>query len=238
MSALVREPCRTATYKPVSTYSDSIGGMPLHFPRVGLSVGEGDSTRKPTSGRVVSPHPMNTELGEVIVDLLVLPRILAAVESAAYGHGRAYRHGGDEFVLLVPNATLEVISSLVRQLKRAVEALTVDDTTFIPKLSAGVWITVPCSHLTANELVVRASEAKAQSKAAYITACALDADGAVIAEWRQLATTLVSIREWLAILPGPVTVAMEATLYWEWVVTQLHAAEIQTRVAHAFLYFF
>jgi len=60
----------------------------------------------------------------------------------------------------------------------------------------------------------------------------------VIAEWRQLATTLVSIREWLAILPGPVTVAMEATLYWEWVVTQLHAAEIQTRVAHAFLYFF
>ena len=160
MSALVREPCRTATYKPVSTYSDSIGGMPLHFPRVGLSVGEGDSTRKPTSGRVVSPHPMNTELGEVIVDLLVLPRILAAVESAAYGHGRAYRHGGDEFVLLVPNATLEVISSLVRQLKRAVEVLTVDDTTFIPKLSAGVWITVPCSHLTANELVVHASEAK------------------------------------------------------------------------------
>ena len=48
----------------------------------------------------------------------------------------------------------------------------------------------------------------------------------------------MSIREWLAILPGPVTVAMEATLYWEWVVTQLHAAEIQTRVAHAFLYFF
>ena len=108
---------------------------------------------------------VNSELGEVIVDRLVLPRILSAVEAAAYGHGRAYRHGGDEFVLLIPNATVEVISSLVGQLKRSVESLRFEDTAFVPRLSAGVWITVPCSHLTANELVVRASEAKAKSKA-------------------------------------------------------------------------
>lgn len=31
----------------------------------------------------------NTELGEVAVDRQILPRILAAVESASYGHGRA-----------------------------------------------------------------------------------------------------------------------------------------------------
>lgn len=41
----------------------------------------------------------------------------------------------------------------------------------------------------------------------YVTACALDAEGAVVAECRQLPTTFASIREWLAILPGPVTVA-------------------------------
>jgi transposase len=68
----------------------------------------------------------------------------------------------------------------------------------------------------------------------YITACALSADGTVVAECRQLATAIVSIREWLATLPTPVTVAMEATLYWEWLVAQLESVGIATRVAHAF----
>ena len=109
---------------------------------------------------------VNTEIGEVLVDRLVLPRILSAVEAAAYGHGRAYRHGGDEFVILVPNATVEVVSSVIGQLKKAVEGLRFDGSAFVPRLSAGVWITVPSSHLTPIELVARASEAKAASKAA------------------------------------------------------------------------
>lgn len=100
------------------------------------------------------------------VDRLVLPRILAAVEVASYGHGRAYRHGGDEFVLLLPNDSPEVAASLVLQLKSAVEALEFDAIEFRPRLSAGVWITVPSSHLTAKEVVHRASQAKSASKAA------------------------------------------------------------------------
>jgi diguanylate cyclase (GGDEF)-like protein len=106
----------------------------------------------------------NAELGEVTVDRQILPPILAAVEAASYGHGRAYRHGGDEFVLLLPNVDVAVITSLVQQLKHAVESLTFDVTGLVPRLSAGVWITLPGSHLTANELVDRASQAKAASK--------------------------------------------------------------------------
>jgi transposase len=68
----------------------------------------------------------------------------------------------------------------------------------------------------------------------YITACALDADGAVVAECRQLATSITAVREWLATLPGPITVAMEATLYWEWLATHLEADGLAARVAHAF----
>ena len=68
----------------------------------------------------------------------------------------------------------------------------------------------------------------------YVTACALDVDGTVVAECRQLATSIAAVRDWLAALPAPVTVAMEATLYWEWLATQLETAGISARVAHAF----
>jgi len=68
----------------------------------------------------------------------------------------------------------------------------------------------------------------------YITACALDADGTVLAECRQLAPSLVAIRDWLAAVPAPITVAMEATLNWEWLVGQLQQVGINARVAHAF----
>jgi transposase len=68
----------------------------------------------------------------------------------------------------------------------------------------------------------------------YITACALDDEGAVVAECRQLTTAIGTVLDWLAALPAPVTVAMEATLYWEWLATQLEAHGIAARVAHAF----
>lgn len=68
----------------------------------------------------------------------------------------------------------------------------------------------------------------------YITACALDVSGAVVAEIRQLAPTLATILDWLAALPAPVTIAMEATLYWEWLVARLQAAGHTAHVADAY----
>lgn len=58
----------------------------------------------------------------------------------------------------------------------------------------------------------------------YITACALDANGSVVAEIRQLATTIATVLDWLAALPQPIVVSMEATLYWEWLVARLQEA--------------
>ena len=68
----------------------------------------------------------------------------------------------------------------------------------------------------------------------YITVCALSAEGEIIAEVRQLATSLEAILAWLALLPGPITVGVEATLYWEWLTTRLAARDIAVKVAHAF----
>ena len=68
----------------------------------------------------------------------------------------------------------------------------------------------------------------------YITACALDAKGAIIAEVRQLSTSIEAVHAWLTALPAPVTVGVEATLYWECLATQLAERGYTARVAHAF----
>jgi len=68
----------------------------------------------------------------------------------------------------------------------------------------------------------------------YITACALEASGAGVAESRQLATTIETVLDWLAVLPQPVAIAMEATLYWEWLVARLQEAGHTAHVADAY----
>lgn len=47
----------------------------------------------------------------------------------------------------------------------------------------------------------------------YITACALDAEGGVLAEDRRLTTDIATLVAWLGHLTGPVTVVLEATLF-------------------------
>lgn len=67
----------------------------------------------------------------------------------------------------------------------------------------------------------------------YITACALDAGGAVLAEVRQMPVSLDSLGAFLAGLPTPITVGMEACLYWHWLHDQLEAQGHAVRVADA-----
>jgi len=55
----------------------------------------------------------------------------------------------------------------------------------------------------------------------YVTSWALDDTGVVVAEHRRLPTDPELLVAWLRELGGPVTVAMEATLYWAW----LHGRE-------------
>lgn len=68
----------------------------------------------------------------------------------------------------------------------------------------------------------------------YITACAVDDAGGVVAEHRRLPADAPALLAWLTALPGPVTVAMEATLYWAWLHDQLSAAGIAAVAAHPY----
>jgi len=67
----------------------------------------------------------------------------------------------------------------------------------------------------------------------YVTACALDASGAVVTEARRLPVTLDALAAFLAPLAGQVTVAVDATLYWAWLAKRLETAGHAVRVAHA-----
>lgn len=66
----------------------------------------------------------------------------------------------------------------------------------------------------------------------YVTGCALDSAGQVVATERRLPTTLEALLGWLQELGGPATVAVEATLHWAWVHDQLTAAGYAVVVAH------
>ena len=49
----------------------------------------------------------NTDNGETTVDREVLPRFMATLEAEVYARGFAYRFGGDEYAVILPNADLE-----------------------------------------------------------------------------------------------------------------------------------
>jgi transposase len=67
----------------------------------------------------------------------------------------------------------------------------------------------------------------------YVTVCALDSTGGVVGEVRRMPVSLEALGDFLAVLTGPVTIAMEATLYWQWLHDQLEALGHFVRVADA-----
>ena len=68
----------------------------------------------------------------------------------------------------------------------------------------------------------------------YITVCAMDEMGVIVAEHRRLPADDTTLLGWLGALPGPVTVAMEATLYWAWLHDRLTAAGYAAVAAHPY----
>jgi diguanylate cyclase (GGDEF)-like protein len=106
----------------------------------------------------------NEQAGEHFVDRQVLPQILATVRDHIFGHGDAYRQGGDEFVFLLPNREARAVREIVEEIRRALALLEFPRLTWRARLSAGAWISVPGSHLAAQELIERANAAKRAAK--------------------------------------------------------------------------
>jgi diguanylate cyclase (GGDEF)-like protein len=106
----------------------------------------------------------NSQYDEVEIDRRVLPRIMSTIEAHMFDHGFAYRHGGDEFVLIIPNMAFEIVSIFLDKLRRSIEALEFHGIESHATISTGfVFVDDDC-FLTEREIVKRANEAKKYAK--------------------------------------------------------------------------
>jgi diguanylate cyclase (GGDEF)-like protein len=102
----------------------------------------------------------NTAVGETAVDRHVLPFFMSAVEAHIYGHGYAYRFGGDEYALLMPNADADLAMTFVSGLRERVAALHFSGTDKTITISVGLCVAHRDCFLTDGELLQKAERAK------------------------------------------------------------------------------
>jgi len=109
---------------------------------------------------------VNREFGEPFVDRNILPVLMRALEGHVYGRGRAYRFGGDEYILLLENTTVEEADDFLERLRSKVERLSFLGTRVDFKLtvSIGFVIVAPDCHLTDKEIESKAAAAKQAAK--------------------------------------------------------------------------
>ena len=107
----------------------------------------------------------NTEYGEARVDRDLLPAFMEALEAHVFAHGHAYRFGGDEYVLLMPNTTAELAAASMRRLQQSLLRLSLVGIKRLPTVSVGLCHVGPQCMLTDREVLQRATNAKNYAKA-------------------------------------------------------------------------
>lgn len=107
----------------------------------------------------------NTRYGETRVDRDLLPAFMELLEAHVFAHGHAYRFGGDEYVLLLPNYAREDAVRLVRRFQAALRELSLAGIEEVLTVSAGICPVEPDCILTDREALERANRAKSHAKA-------------------------------------------------------------------------
>jgi diguanylate cyclase (GGDEF)-like protein len=107
---------------------------------------------------------INERLTETVVDLKVLAPFLELLESFVFGHGHAYRFGGDEFVLLLPNRRDELALAMLEDLRQRVIKAKFRAKDVKLSVSQGVAIVGPECAFTDREILAHANTAKAFAK--------------------------------------------------------------------------
>ena len=106
----------------------------------------------------------NTDFGETVVDRQILPIIMRTIEAHVYSHGAAFKFGGDEYVLLLPNMGEDMSTKFLYSLQDKLFALT------IPKVERKITASIGCcivsadSFLTDAEVLENANRAMRHAK--------------------------------------------------------------------------
>lgn len=107
----------------------------------------------------------NTQHTETAVDLHVLAPFMETLEAHVFGHGHAYRFGGDEYLLTLPNVTSEVAVRFLRALQERLAQRHYRRIDRGPTVSIGLCLVNADCFLTDREIQARANGAKNYAKA-------------------------------------------------------------------------
>ncbi len=107
---------------------------------------------------------VNTRLSETVVDAKVLPPFMELIESWAFARAHAYRFGGDEYVLLLPNADRDTCIAMLGDLLSRVRATDFSGTRLGLTVGLCVIDSERC-YLTDREVLACANDAKQAAKA-------------------------------------------------------------------------
>ena len=106
----------------------------------------------------------NTKYTEPVVDEIVLPSFMSALEAHVFGRGSAYRQGGDEFIVICPNLTAKQTGAMFSEFQEKLRGLELPSIADKISVSVGVCTALPECQLTDRELVRFASKAKQVAK--------------------------------------------------------------------------
>lgn len=102
----------------------------------------------------------NTRYTETVVDLKILAPFMELLEAHTFALGHAYRFGGDEYVILLPNMSERWAVEFLRELSARVAAKEFVGVDARLTLSAGLCPVEPDCMLTDREILGRANVAK------------------------------------------------------------------------------
>jgi two-component system, cell cycle response regulator len=103
----------------------------------------------------------NSALGEVAVDRDLLPGFMRLLEAHAFGRGAAYKEGGDEYFVILPNATCDSAVAWLKEFIKAVGQIE-SGSPALPTLSVsvGIYVADADSFHTNREICELANKAK------------------------------------------------------------------------------
>jgi diguanylate cyclase (GGDEF)-like protein len=106
----------------------------------------------------------NTKYGEPKVDRELLPGFMNLIQKSVFGRGRAFLHGGDECLLLMPNADLAFVLFVLSRLNLDLAGLRFAGMEGTITISCGVCTLEPDAFLTDAEVLDHAARAKKRGK--------------------------------------------------------------------------
>ncbi|XXT24899.1 GGDEF domain-containing protein [Sorangium sp. So ce429] len=106
----------------------------------------------------------NVQHTETAVDLHVLPPFMESIEAHVFAHGHAYRFGGDEYMITLPNATRASAADFLRALQERLARRRYRRVERAPTVSIGLCVADVDCFLTDREIQGRANLAKNHAK--------------------------------------------------------------------------